>query len=355
MLLANNTRLKSGDTAIDRLLAVALQQPGLSPEDEACIHFAFGKIFDDRAQYDTAFHHYRRANELRRPQPPFDRGAWRQMVERIKRVFLNLELPRPTRPATGPRPGFVVGMLRSGTTLTERLLSSLPAVSSLGETELLDTFVQRLAEVKAESYPECVLQLDGNDIAAMTADYRRLISADAGSAAIVLDKNPLNFMHIGMIALLFPDAHIIHCRRHPLDTCLSVYFQNFAHARNNYAYDLEDIAAFYNGYSELMTFWEGLLPGRMITLGYEALITDPESVTRALYAEMNLDWAPEAIHPQSNPGTIATASLWQARQPIYSHSAGRWQNYAKHLDGLRASIEKITAFAPEHSATDTNL
>lgn len=338
MLLSNTRRFNEADPVLERLCITSLSQPGLRADDAACIHFALGKMYDDSGRYDAAFEQYRRGNELRRPNAPFDRQAWQDYVVKTQQVFQDFDFPAAQGTAAGP--AFIVGMLRSGTTLVSRLLGNAPSVRNTGETELLDAFVQRIAELKAMPYPECVLQLDADELTAIAADYRRQLPGEVAQTRFVLDKNPLNFIHIGLIAMLFPGAPIIHCRRNPLDTCLSIYFQNFAHARTNYAYDLDDIAAFYAGYSRLMAFWEERLPGRLISVDYEAVVAGSGETLRDLYERLGLSWTPAAARPEENPATIATASAWQARQPIYTQSVGRWRHYAGHLGKLKEQLEK---------------
>jgi len=338
MLLANTRRFAEIDRDLERRCRESLDLPGLSTDNAACIHFALGKMYDDSGEFENAFQDYRRGNELRHRSSPFDRRAWDSLVERLTQVFTDLHLPAAQTPAPGP--AFVVGMPRSGTTLMARLLGNAASVHGIGETEMLDAFIQRIAEIKAAPYPDCVSQLDGDELRAIAADYRRQLPSGDPQTRFVLDKNPLNFMHVGLIALLFPAAPIIHCRRDPLDTCLSVYFQNFAHARANYAYDFDDIAGFYAGYQRLMAFWEERLPGRLIHVDYATLVTNPESTLQALYTRLGLAWSPAAALPESNPGTIATASAWQARQPVHTQSVGRWRHYASHLQGLRRALEE---------------
>jgi tetratricopeptide (TPR) repeat protein len=338
MLLANTRRFTEVDRDLERRCRSSLELPGLSTDNAACIHFALGKMYDDSGDPESAFQDYRRGNELRRRGSPFDRQAWASLVERLIKVSGELRLPAAQ--ALVPGPAFVVGMPRSGTTLVARLIGNAASVHNVGETEMLDAFIQRIAEIKAAPYPDCVLQLDKDELSAIAADYRRQLPGGDAQTRFVVDKNPLNFIHVGLIALLFPGAPIIHCRRDPLDTCLSVYFQNFAHARANYAYDLGDIAAFYAGYHRLMTLWEERLPGRLIQVDYAKLVAEPESTVHALYTRLGLPWSPAAARPESNPGTIATASAWQARQPVHTQSVGRWRHYATHLQGLRQALEK---------------
>lgn len=340
MLLANTRRAGEEDRPLQALFESGLSRPGIGPDTKACLHFGLGKLHDDWGDHDEAFGHFQAANELRRAQAPFNRAAWQRTVDDISRVCRQLRFrPKPDA-EEGPVAGFVVGMLRSGTTLVERLLTNNSAAEGLGETEFLDTFIQRIENYTGAPYPDCLLRLSSQDIEAISTDYRRQISIGRG-ARLLLDKNPLNFMHIGLIALLMPEAPILHCRRDPLDLCLSIYFQDFAHARNSYAYDLGDIAAFYVGYLQLMALWDELLPGRLLEVEYEKLVAEPEAETRRLYHALGLHWTPEAIRPQDNPATISTASIWQARQPIYSHAVGRWRQYERHLEPLRAALRHV--------------
>lgn len=340
LLLANTQRAGEEDRPLQALFESGLARPGIGSDTRACLHFGLGKLHDDWGDHDQAFGHFRTANELRRAQAPFDRAAWQRTVDDIARVCRQLAFQPKSEAKQAPVAGFVVGMLRSGTTLVERLLTNGSTAEGLGETELLDTFIQRIEGYTGVPYPECLLRLSLQDIAAIAADYRRQISIGR-SANLLLDKNPLNFMHVGLIALLMPEAPILHCRRDALDVCLSVYFQDFAHARNGYANDLGDIAAFYAGYLQLMALWDELLPGRLIEVEYEKLVADPEAETRRLYRALGLAWTPDAIRPQDNPATISTASVWQARQPIYSHAVGRWRHYEKHLEPLRAALQRM--------------
>jgi len=220
----------------------------------------------------------------------------------------------------------------------ERILASHPQVRGLGETEMVDALAERLAAMTGRAYPDCLERLTPTLAKTLADGFRRAWPADVQHAARVVDKNPLNFLHLGLIALAFPAAPILHCVRDPLDTCLSVYFQHFAHVRNNYAYDLDDIAFFYKRYTELMAHGRAVLPSPIHEIRYEDLVEAPEAVSRRLVAAAGLPWHPDCLKPQEHQRSISTASLWQARQPINRDSVGRWQHYAAHLDALRRSL-----------------
>ncbi|MDE1887004.1 MAG: sulfotransferase [Gammaproteobacteria bacterium] len=341
--IAHTRRFGPGDSALIGKFERILAQPDLSAATHVCLHFSLGKIYDDLASYDQAFEHYRRGNELQHERVKFDREQLLDYIARAKQVFtaeiLHSAAPAPAN-AT-PQPIFVIGMLRSGTTLVERILASHPECCGLGETELVDALTRDLTAQTGKSYPECARALTPALCTRHAAALRSAWPAPAHHHAHVIDKNPLNFLHLGLISLLFPGAPVMHCVRDPLDTCLSIYFQHFAHPRNTYAYALDDIAFFYRQYQELMAYWQQVLPAPVHTVRYEDLVREPDRQTRALVTAAGLDWDPACLESHKHTERIETASAWQARQPIYSASAGRWRRYAHHLDGLREALGKV--------------
>lgn len=337
--LAHTRRWLPEDASLIEGFETTLTRTGLSRDTEVCLHFALGKMYDDLELYDQAFGHFRRANALYRERLVFDRGALESYIKRMKKICAPELFKRRQEPAkSGPAPVFVVGMLRSGTTLVERILASHPEARGLGETEMVDALAERLAGITGTAYPDCLERLDPGLAGSMAADFRAGWPADARTALRVVDKNPLNFLHLGLITLVFPEACILHCVRDPLDTCLSVYFQHFAHVRNSYAYALEDIAFFYSQYADLMVHWRNVLPTPPHEVRYESLVAEPEPVSRALVVAAGLTWHPDCLKPHEHASAISTASVWQARQPINRDSVGRWHRYAKHLDGLRQNL-----------------
>jgi hypothetical protein len=152
----------------------------------------------------------------------------------------------------------------------------------------------------------------------------------------MVDKNPLNFIYLGLIARMFPSARIVHVRREPRDTCVSVYFQNFANTTaNSYAYDLQDIGYFYKGYQEVMQHWQKVLPeGMLHEVSYETLVANQEHETRRLLKALGLPWDKACLDFQDLPDDISTASVWQARQPLYDLAIDRWRHYEQHIQPL---------------------
>ena len=169
------------------------------------------------------------------------------------------------------------------------------------------------------------------------SDNDALYGAAGEPKARVVDKMPVNFKHVGLIAGLFPRAHIVHCTRDPMDNCLSMYFQNFGRG-NNFAYDLEDLASFYGSYRRLMALWHALLPGRIFDLPYEGVVADPELWSRRLIAHIGLPWDPRCLEFHATERTVRTASAWQVKQPIYKRSVARWKRYGAELEPLRLAL-----------------
>lgn len=337
--LAHTRRWQAADASLLERLETTLSRQGLSQDTRVCLHFALGKMHDDLKLYDQAFSHFHAGNELYREGLEFDREALEDYVSRIKRICvpeLFAKMRTATRP--GPVPVFVVGMLRSGTTLVERILASHPEAKGLGETEMVDGLAERLVSIAGTAYPECLGRVDTRMAQSLAAGFQAGWPADIQGRSKLVDKNPLNFLHLGLIAMVFPEAPIIHCVRDPLDCCLSVYFQHFAHQRNNYAYDMGDIAFFHAKYTELMAHWRAVLPLPLHEVRYESLVEDTESASRALVTAAGLAWHPACLKPHEHAGDISTASVWQARQPINRDSVGRWRNYSQHLEELRQRL-----------------
>ena len=219
-------------------------------------------------------------------------------------------------------------MPRSGTTLVEQVISSHPDVDAGDE---LSFWHEAMAKLGRLSLERCDAELMGK----LADDYLSLLRQIAPNAKRVTDKLPDNFLRVGIMHAVFPRARIIHCRRHPVDTSLSIYFANFNQA-NSYAYARDSIATYYEHYLLLMAHWRKVLPPeRFLEVDYERLIADTEQVTRAMIAFCGLDWNDACLRPKDNRRTIRTLSVWQARQPICKRSVARWKHYDPWLGELR--------------------
>ncbi len=338
--IAAQRRLTPDDTAWRRG-AEALLTRRLPLEHEIGLRYALGKYCDDTGQYDEAFGHFRQANELsKRRAAPLDRAKLTQRVDAIMSGFEAASMRR-CRSKSGSEsqsgsgsgselPVFIIGMPRSGTSLTEQILASHPSVYGAGE--LLFWHGAFAAYRRAE------LQTEGAGAAlipGMAEEYLARLTASSGGAARVVDKMPANFMYAGLIHAAFPNAKIIHVQRDPLDTCLSIYFQNFSRM-GAYANDLDNLGFYYGEYLRITEHWRTALPATaLLEMSYEELTTDPEAWTRRLLDFIGLPWDPKCLEFHQTDRVVITASQWQVRQKIHAASVGRWRHYEKYVGPLQ--------------------
>jgi tetratricopeptide (TPR) repeat protein len=310
-----------------------LEQTGISPQREIILRYAMGKYFDDVADFPAAFANYQRANLLaRRSAPEHDRARLQRTIEWLIRSQDAAWLGKRSKAAPQScRPVFVIGMLRSGTSLAEQILASHPAVFGAGELTFWST---RLAALLPLVPDDTSPAPDTEELARAGRDYLDYLQTMPTEAARIIDKLPTNFLAAGLINAALPGARIIHMQRDPIDTCLSIYFQHLE-AINTYTHDLQDLAHYYRQYRRLMRHWKITLPeGAMLEVPYEGLVADPEGWTRRLLAFVDLPWHPGCLDFQRTQRAVVTASKWQVRQPITATSVGRWRHYEKFIDPL---------------------
>ena len=333
---------KSDRDAIDRATLARFraraQGDGLALGDRILLHNALGFVADRRGDFAAAFAHFSAFNQALREQRMeqgrgFERAAHGRLVERIIAAFPEGAFAAGADPMpTGGRPLLIVGMPRSGTTLVEQILGSHPAVAPGGELPQLGQMAASIA-----GYPDGLEGLSRQRLGKLAADYRAVLTGIDGAAPWVTDKMPQNFLHLGLVARLLPDAVVVHCRRDPVDSCLSCYFQNFAHG-NDYATDLSDLASYYRDYHRLMAHWRRVLPRAPVEVVYEELVADPEATVRCLLEAAGLTWDTACLAFTASRRPVMTASQWQVRQPIYSKAVGRWRNYRDHLEPLLEAL-----------------
>ncbi len=339
------------DSITDEVLKtveIQLAKPELALQDRSSFYFALGRIHDQAGRYEEAFANYSVAN-LAKPMH-YEREKHTRFITQTIDIF-NAELFERHTDAgnTTSRPVFIVGMPRSGTTLVEQILASHPDVHAAGELNHIEHLVGSLSSQTDPQppYPQLLGAVTSADIRSMADAQERLIVQTAGhNASRITDKMPLNFLHLGLIALMFPNAHIVHCRRNPLDTCLSCYFQNLS-GNHSYAGDLENLGHYYRQYERLMLHWYRVLPLLIHTVDYEKLVAEPETASKQMLAYLGLDWHEDCLHFHRTRRQVNTASLVQVRKPLYTSSVERWRNYDRHLSPLK------TALGTEDSASAT--
>jgi len=316
------------DRPIVKRLLDRLDAPGLPERQRMTLHFAAGKAFDDLRDYGSAIEHFDAANRIRRKTRSFDAAEHaRRIDELIARFSRDFFLENAALGNDDETPVLVLGMPRSGTTLVERILSSHPRVGGGGERGFWSNNAPAWANVGTR---ELVARADG-----LREDYLCLLRSIAPDALRVTDKTTANFLYLGLVHTLFPKARIVHCRRNPVDTCLSIYATQFGQTWG-FESDRGDLAAYYRQYLRLMDHWRRVLPSdRLLDVDYEEAVVASEATARRLVAFCGLEWDPACLHPERNPDRIRTASVWQARQPIYDSSVERWRNYEPWLGELR--------------------
>jgi len=313
---------------VERLLA---QGPPLS--HAIGLRYALGKYCDDLGRHDDAFHHYRLANELtKRYGAVYDGEKLTRHVDKLIATFDAGFMSTPPRASASlsERPVFVLGMPRSGTSLAEQILASHSAVFGAGEISFWD---------------DAFGAYDPQALSAIADEYlARTAQAPAGALRVV-DKMPANFLYAGLIHAVFPRARIIHLRRHPIDTCLSIYFQNFLNAPA-FCNDLEHLAHYYREYVRITDHWRAVLPATaFLEVPYEDLVADQERWTRRMLEFIELPWEPQCLEFHRAERVVITASKWQVRQSINAASVGRWRNYERYVGPLEALLRK-----PAHGA-----
>jgi tetratricopeptide (TPR) repeat protein len=311
-----------------------LAQPQ-QPRQELLLRYAVGKYFDDVGDFVQAFDSFRRANELAKLyKVRYERELIARDVEWLTQFYDREWLSRARAHAnTSARPVFIVGMPRSGTTLAEQILASHPAVFGAGEL----SFWKSASASYESSVPEA--QHSAALSGALAKDYLRLLQRLSPDALRVVDKMPANFLHLGLIHGALPHARIIHLRRNPVDTCLSIYCQHFR-AVHSYANDLEDLVHYYGEYRRLMQHWHAILPAdAILDVPYEGLVEEQEAWSRRMLEFIDLPWDARCLDFHQTERVVITASNWQVRQRISRSSVGRWRNYEQFVGPLLRLLE----------------
>jgi tetratricopeptide (TPR) repeat protein len=303
---------------------------GASTLEEAKLRFAIGKYFDDMRNYPRAFKEYKAANELfKAVASPYDRAARTRFVDEMMRTYTRERLSARTKNASeSDKPVFVVGMMRSGTSLMEQIIASHPDAAGAGELEFWNGTLQKERPFLQREVPDAQLCKE------LAESYVRILDRHSPRASRVVDKAPVNSDFLGLIHLVFPNARFIYMRRDPIDTCLSCYFQEFANMAA-FTLDLADLAHYYREHHRLIAHWREVLPaGTLLEVPYAELTADQEAWSRKVIEFISLPWDSRCLQFHETERPVVTASNWQVRQRIYSSSVGRWKNYEKFIGPL---------------------
>ncbi|MBF0193941.1 MAG: sulfotransferase [Magnetococcales bacterium] len=341
--LANIKKYKTDDSQDIIAMQDLLADKRLSNNNISMLNFALGKAYDDCKKYDAAFEHYTIANRLNSTQNPYDaKGETIWHRELIKQFNADYFITQPQLPITQQkRVIFIVGFYRSGTTMLEQILLSHSKVTGKGETPFLTQALAMTAQLNRENlpYPQGIKNLKQTELKKIADEYRKNIEADIDTnVELIIDKQLINYQHLGIVSQLFPDAMIIHCKRHPIDTCLSVFFHSFD-KNITFAHELKNIGHYYLHYKKTMEHWRKVLPTPIYESSYESLVAQPDNKIPALFDFLGLEWESAALKfYKQKEKAVQTASAWQVRQPIYKKSVARWHNYAQQLEDLRKQL-----------------
>lgn len=339
--LSSMIKLRNPDPLTGQIEAL-LTDDNLPVGDVRFAHFAAGKFYDDLKEHDRAFEHYERANAT--SGAVYERDRTEALVQALRKIysaeFLTQRNAQATETSAPARPVFIVGMPRSGTSLTEQILASHSRVHGAGELKDIKTIANGLSRHVKDHvpYPVSVLRAAPEVFQGYAGSYLRRLRQLGGGAELVVNKMPLDFWYLGLIASMFRNPVILHCRRDPLDTCLSCYFQNFK-AGIDFASALPDLGHYYRMYHSMMDHWKSSLPVPIVNVSYEQLVAEPEAEARRIIGAVGLDWEESCAQPHRTDRTVKTASSWQVRQPVYRSSSQRWRQYERHLGPLIAALQ----------------
>jgi tetratricopeptide (TPR) repeat protein len=351
LALAPGRKLTEADAARLRRMA---DDKKIDSEIRTGIGFALGNFHRHLKEYDDSFRYYRLGNRLKGYS--FDRAGYTQWITRMEKIFTRSFYEERASWGSGSRmPVLIVGMPRSGTTLTEQILSAHPDIFGAGEhgTVAALSAVADLPEPDFRVRPELASSMTEEVVARHAESYlAKMRALAAGGERFVTNKLPHNFQQLGLFGMLFPDAPVVHIKRDPRDNLLSIYFQNFA-GYHDYAYDLKTLGYYYRLYERLMDHWLDVIPNPVYSLQYEDLVADLPARAREMADFIGLEWDEHMVRFYENERLVQTASKWQVRQPLYKTSVARWKPYERHLKPMLDALGPVEDWTPAASA-DTN-
>ena len=338
--LAQFKTYRPGDPHIDQMLSQAHRLASMPAEGQVRYWFTVGKMLEDVGRHDESFEAYARGNRAKHETIRWDEAAHRDLQRRIVATFTRdrLQAAAVDAPVDGPTPVFIVGMPRSGTSLLEQVLATLPGVHGAGELTWLPELLHEAGAAGpdgAADFPQSLAGRSPEDYIRLGRRHVERLRQLAPDSSHVVDKLPDNFQHLGLIHLMLPNARIVHSMRDPMDSCFSCFSRLFIGNNLGYTYDLGAVARYWVGYHELMQHWRAVLPaGRVLDVSYESMVGDFENQARRLVEYLGLPWDERCLDFHRNRRIVRTASVAQVRRPIYRTSVARWKPYERHLGPL---------------------
>jgi tetratricopeptide (TPR) repeat protein len=338
--LVHNHRVKPEDRPLVEKMTALVKDPELPRREIIQLEYGLGKALEDLGDFEQAMSHFDAANridhELKVGVAPFSPAQLEEtarfLVETFDRSFL---LAHSKTKQTSETPIFVVGMMRSGTTLAEQILSSHGDVGGAGE----QLFWPENAGSSDRIFRAGTLDVEKLD--RLAAEYLRLLEQIAPGKAHVVDKMNSNYLLVGLLHIAFPNAHFVHMRRHPVDTCLSIWATPVANGIDLCARK-ENVVFQYRQYLRVMEHWRSIIPSdRLLDVQYEQLVSDREPVTRSVLEFCGLEWDEACLRPEKNQRSVRTPSVWQVRQPVYKTSVERWRKYEPWLGAFAELFDTV--------------
>lgn len=330
---------KAKDDSHIRAMKQVLRETALPEDRNVFIYYAIGKELEDLGQWAEAFEYYRKAGDAVSTVANYDVADDLAVIDTVMQVCDRtwLETGRVSDPGIYPErtPVFIVGLPRTGTTLVERILSSHSQVQTLGETQFLQKMIRRESGINTieQVSAEMIAAAAAADITAIGRGYLDAVAYRLSGEPLFIDKLPYNLLFLGFIAKAYPHACIVHMRRHPMDTCFSMYKQVFTWAYK-FSYTLENLGRYFVAYDRLSRHWREVLGERMIEVQYESLVATQEAETRRLLEKIGLEFERACLDFDSNPTASTTASSVQVRQKIHTGGVGRWRHFSSDLAPL---------------------
>ena len=328
-----------------QLAHTALASPNLPPHTRATLGFHLGQALHNLGEYDLAFPAFKRANEAL-PRS-FRRQHILTLYQGLRNAFSKDRLATAQRATLdASRCVFIVGMPRSGTTLIEQIIDAHPLAHGCGELPDIRHIAAEFDKTLGNRGPAAFADLTQAHLDQGAQTYLDRMAQLAPNATIITNKLPHNFELLGLINRMLPGARVIHCRRNPIDTCLSCYFTNLGPA-HSYATDLADLAWSYAQYTKLMHHWQAACDLPILNIQYEEVVAETETLARSIIEFVGLPWDDQCLRFHETSRAVATASVDQVRTPIYTTSVARWKRYDKHLDPLITSLRTAGVELPD--------
>ena len=342
----NLSRLeKAQDDSHAREMQDVLARTNLPPDQNVYLYYAIGKELEDLRRWDEAFDYYRKAGDAVCSVAAYDIAPDVAIIDKVIEVcdaeWLADTAGDSVEIEPDKTPIFIVGLPRTGTTLTERIIASHSRVESLGETQFLQMVLRRESGIESveKMAPEMIEAVAQTDMGKIADGYIDAASYRMGAEPMFIDKLPFNFLYLGFIARAWPDARIVPLVRNPMDSCFSMYKQVFTWAYK-FSYDLETLGQYYVAYDRLQRHWRAVLGDRLIEIAYEDLVADQENQTRALLDRLGLDFEEACLDFDKNEAPSTTASSVQVREKVHTASVQRWKRFEEQLQPVREILEK---------------